>query len=418
MTMEKQKRATYHLYTFLVSKLLGSVGSSVYSFGMSMFILSATGSAFSFAINMVLGLVPRIVLAPIIGTWLDRYPKKRFVIGGEIAEVVTITLLLVYTMTEGLSVNAVYLATFFVTVFSTFSSLGFTASVANLVDGERLQKAISFNSIASSVAGILGPVIGGILFGYTTMIVFLIIHVVLNTFTLLLESTMKFQLYSTIKQATTTEEPMLENMKAGFRYVVKNPILLRIFIVSIAINFFATALNVGGDFVLLEKIQLTPHHIGLTEAACAIGMLVTSIAFASMKQLQAPLLFSKRALIGLGIVIALFAIPLIIPFQYAGNLTYYLAAMALFGVLIILTNLPIGLILQKEIEEAYRGRVFGLLETSAMSMMPLATILFGALFDIIPAANIFIISGLAVAILPLFLMTKALLQQAHATKSL
>lgn len=57
--------------------------------------------------------------------------------------------------------------------------------------------------------------------------------------------------------------------------------------------------------------------------------------------------------------------------------------------------MPIGLILQTSIEEAFRGRVFGLLETCAMSMMPISTLLFGILFEYVPASYIFIGCGIA-----------------------
>lgn len=49
----RMKRATYHLYTFTVSKLISTFGSSVYAFGISLYVLMLTGSAASFAINLI-----------------------------------------------------------------------------------------------------------------------------------------------------------------------------------------------------------------------------------------------------------------------------------------------------------------------------------------------------------------------------
>ena len=40
----KLKKATYHLYTFTISKLISSFGAQVYAFAMSFYILQATGS--------------------------------------------------------------------------------------------------------------------------------------------------------------------------------------------------------------------------------------------------------------------------------------------------------------------------------------------------------------------------------------
>jgi hypothetical protein len=46
----KLKKATYHLWTFTISKLISTFGVSVFSFGISFYILSVTGSATSFAL--------------------------------------------------------------------------------------------------------------------------------------------------------------------------------------------------------------------------------------------------------------------------------------------------------------------------------------------------------------------------------
>ncbi|WP_416143985.1 hypothetical protein [Planococcus koreensis] len=36
-------KATYHLYTFTISKLISTFGSSVYTFGISLYVLALTG---------------------------------------------------------------------------------------------------------------------------------------------------------------------------------------------------------------------------------------------------------------------------------------------------------------------------------------------------------------------------------------
>ncbi|MEE1131980.1 MAG: MFS transporter [Caryophanon sp.] len=394
--MTRERRATYHLYTFLVSKLFGSVGASIYTFGISMFILSMTGSAFNFAINLVIAFIPRIVLSPVIGTLIDKYymHKKRFVLIGELVEIATIASLLLYTMMNGLSVMAVYIVTAIVTIASTVSSIAFSASIANLVDEERLQKAMAFQQISGSVAGILGPIIGGMLFGFTTMSVFLAIHVAFNVVTFLLESTMDFNLYSTLTEPSAPQS-MKQSLLEGYTYLMQHHLLVRIFILAVAVNFFFACLSVGGDFILLELIGLTPQQIGITEAASAVGMLVMSVAFSAIAQLKQPAQLTKYAIVGLGVLIMVFSLPLFIDLSQTMSFLFYSSAMFIFGVCIILTNMPIGLLLQTTIEEEYRGRVFGLLETCAMSMMPISTLLFGILFDVVDARWILIGCGVA-----------------------
>lgn len=72
----KIKQATYHLYTFTISKLISTFGSSVYAFGISLYVLALTGSAASFAVNLICSILPRTVFAPFAGYVADNYPKK------------------------------------------------------------------------------------------------------------------------------------------------------------------------------------------------------------------------------------------------------------------------------------------------------------------------------------------------------
>lgn len=409
---KKQKKATYHLYTFLVSKMTSALGANVYAFGMSMFILSFTGSSLSFAINLILSVLPRTIISPIVGVLGDRMPRKWLVLGGQLGIVFTLSVLFVYCLINGLSIEAVYVTTVFYTVFSACSSVSFSASIANLVDEERLQKAMSFNTLSYSISGIGGPIVGGMLFGFVSMEVFLIINIASMLITFALESTLDFNLYKK-EHDYPVKEKMLESLKHGFQYANSQPVLKAIILTAVWLNLFFTCLNVGGDFILLEKLKLNPEHIGMIEAAGAIGMLLASIYLASRKSFKFPLLVSKRAVFTMSLLISVFAIPLIWTFQYTTTFIYYTVVMGIFGVLTVITNTPIGVIFQTSVAEEFRGRVFGLLETMAMSMMPIGTIIYGFLFDFLPASLILILSSLLLIFVTVLTLRQSVLEMAH-----
>lgn len=409
----KLKKATYHLYTFLISKMVSSLGANVYAFGMSMYILSLTGSAFSFAMNLILSVLPRTILSPFAGVLVDRMPRKMLVLGGQIGMALTVSGLLLYTALNGLTIMAIYVTTVFYTIFATFSSIAFSASIGNLVDKERIQKAMSFNQLSFAVSGIGGPVVGGMLFGFVSMEIFLIINICAYSITAALESTMDFKLFSIEKAVTDQSEKMLDSIKEGINYLKEKPVLKSILWTAFWLNLFFTALSVGGNFVLLEKIKLLPQHIGYVEAGAAIGMLITSIYFASRANLKYPLLFAKRSLLGMSSIIGFTAIPLLISLPYYGNFTYYFLIMFAFGVLSFLTNTPIGVMLQTEVDEHYRGRVFSIMEMMGTCMMPIGTIIYGVLFDYVPAPAIFLVSCGCLILVSLVCLRRSVIETAH-----
>ena len=410
----KLKKATYHLHTFLVSKMIGSLGSNVYSFGISMYILSLTGSAFSFATNMILSFLPRILISPIAGILSDRIPRKWLVLGGQAGVILSVSGLLLYTHSFGISLAAIYTATVFNSIFSTFSSVSFSASIANLVDETRLQKAMSFNQLSLSVSGIGGPILGGMLFGFVSMEVFLISFIVAAVITLLLESTMNFELYKKVKDVTNVEkESMLESFKSGFSYVNKKPVIKAILWTALWLNLFFTSVGVGVGYILLTLLKLEPSLIGIVEAGGAVGVLLTSIYFASRSNVKFPLLLVKRSTMMMAILVIFTGLPLVLQFSSTMNFIYYFIVLLLFGSLGVVTNTPLGVMLQTSIEEEYRGRVFGIVEMMAMGAMPIGTLVYGVLFDILPAQSILFVSGVILIGIVLLLLRPSIIEMAH-----
>lgn len=209
----KLKKATYHLNTFLVSKILGNLGTNVYSFAISMYILSITGSSLTFATNLFLSVLPRTIISPFVGVLADRLPRRWLVLGGQLGQGGTIFVLLLYTIYFQISIPAIFIATIFNSLFNAFSSISFTASISNLVDKERIQRAMSFNQFSIAISGILGPVVGGILYGFCSINIFLLIYIISSILTFVLESTMNFELYMGERIEKSNNNTMLDDFK-------------------------------------------------------------------------------------------------------------------------------------------------------------------------------------------------------------
>ncbi|RND01431.1 MFS transporter [Lysinibacillus halotolerans] len=410
----KKRRATYHLYTFLFSKMISALGANVYSFGISMYILSITGSALSFAANLIFSIIPRVILSPIAGILADRIPKKVMVLVGQGGTVLTISGLLLYSLLFDISIVAIYITTFFYTICSTFSGIAFSASIANLVDEERIQKAMSFNQLSISVSGIGGPIVGGMLFGFVSMEWFLFINILSYIIAFLLEATMNFKLYTNqLEEPTSIEESMLQSFKEGFTYLKTKPVILRILIVSLWLNLFLSSVSVGINFILVEILKVEYSLIGFIEAAAAIGMLFISLYFAARTNVKYPLQFSKRALFMLGILVGVMTIPLIFHFSSSAIFIYFLAVMFSFGCLTVLTNTPIMVMMQKDVDESYRGRIFGILEMMAMGLMPIGSLIFGILYDVLPAQIILLFCSASLIIITLVAIPRSLIMSIY-----
>lgn len=413
MTPEQSlRKASYHIGIFAMSKFVSVMGANIVAFGISLYILKLTGSATSFSINILCSIIPRVLFSPLIGYMADRYNKKVLVISSQILTVVTVAILLLYANWQGMSIMAIYIMMVFYTIFTSCSGITLTASIGQLVDQDRIQKVMSLNQLSMSLAAIGAPMIGGILYGFVSIEVFLIIQIIAFSISTLLDATMNFNLYKTEKNHAQKSEPFLKSMKSAYHYIKNRKTLKTIITLALCLNLFFSAFAVGISYVLVEVVQFKSLHVGWIESIGAVGMLLASIYLTARKNLKNPILFSKRALLILSMMFFLFALPLILfELTYIQLFIYYGITSFLMTMTEVCTNVPIGVILQKSIEESYRGRVFALFETLAMGMMPFGILIYGFLYDYFGAPSVLIGTGIIVISLTLYLLRTSVLKQ-------
>ena len=69
--------------------------------------------------------------------------------------------------------------------------------------------------------------------------------------------------------------------------------------------------------------------------------------------------------------------------------------------------------MQKMIDDDYKGRVFSILETMAIALMPLGMVLFGFLYDVLPAEWILITSSVVLILVVLIMARPSIVRKAH-----
>ncbi|GEK34232.1 MFS transporter [Kurthia sibirica] len=397
-------KANRNLITFFVSKMLTSLGFTVFSFGISLYILALTGSALSFATNIVFNVLPRALAAPFAGYVADRFSKKKIVILSMTGITLSVVSLIVYTALYGMSVYAIYTITAIFSTIGAFNGVAFSSAIPSLVGKNRIQKAMSFNQISYSIGGIGGPVIGGMLYGFVSMQVFLIIMASAYFIALLLEASMNFTLFEV--PLTKKKESMSESMKQGWAYLQTQPIVKSLLWMNLSLNFFASAISVGVVFILVEKLDIASNYIGMIQGCGAVGMLIASIYLSMKRQMDHAIPFIKKSALGVCFFMALLALPLFFDFTQSMYFLYYSALLLCLSAMTICTNTPIGVMIQKYVDDEYRGRVFGIIETISIGSGPIGALLFGLLFDFVDARILLIIVAVSLASLLLLFMSK------------
>jgi DHA3 family macrolide efflux protein-like MFS transporter len=194
------------------------------------------------------------------------------------------------------------------------------------------------------------------------------------------------------------------DLKAGFSYIAKHGLVLRLILFSGVFMFFSTPPAMLTPLQATRDFGAEVWRLTAIEVAFSIGMMAGGILMSVWGGFKnrihtmalATLLFGFES-IALGLLT---------------NFWIYLAAMAVCGVTIPLFNTPSTVLLQTKVEPQYMGRVFGVFTMVSTLIMPLAMLLFGPLADVIAIDWLLIGGGIVIMFLCIPLMVSKILREA------
>lgn len=207
-----------------------------------------------------------------------------------------------------------------------------------------------------------------------------------------------------INEEVVTKERMtisiiLTDLKIGFKYIYSHKKIFMIIILSAFVNFFLAAYNLLLPYSnqMFGEISDGLYDVFLT--AEAIGGFIGAILSGVINKT----LSSKRLMVFLscsGLMLML-STPLYFLFQ---NFIILAFSPALFSLFLSIFNIQFFSIVQRDVDNEFLGRVFGIIFTVAILFMPLGTVFFSVVLNPNNTFNLFII-GVSITILSLIFST-------------
>lgn len=268
--------------------------------------------------------------------------------------------------------------------------------------------AFYFSIMSSAV--ILGPALGGVLFGLFDFYVMIFVFFIAYFISAVLDFFVKFKLYYDEKNyiaeedlgeaALTKANKFKKDISKGFVYIWDSTILKRVFIMAAIINFFTALLAIYPEKVMiveLEKVMIVelgfdPETVGVINAFDGVGALVAGAVLGTIKQINSPIRVMKAGLQLLAVTFILFLLPIYVSTPQFGTMIFFAAMGFTIAVLVQVINVPFLTYMQVITPQNIKGRVFSVISIFAMSIQPLGTLLYGILYDIIPYWIIHVVS--------------------------
>lgn len=387
---------------YLLSRLMTNLGNIVYMFAVSYSILYTTGSAFYFSINLALMTLVSLLLLPFSGWLSDVWDKRTLIISGEIMMTIIIGGLLVYSYFYGFNLIAIYMTTVLTSLINPFISNAFQAVMTEMFHADRIQKVMGYTSSIMSSAVILGPAIGGVLFGLFDFYVMILVFFIAYFISAVLDFFVKFKLYYDEKNYESEDElgeaalsktaKFKKDISKGFVYIWDSTILKRVFIMAAIINFFTALLAIYPEKVMIVELGFNPEAVGVINAFDGVGALVAGAVLGTIKQINSPIRVMKAGLQLLSLMFLLFLLPIYVDMPQLAMMIFFAAMGFSIAVLVQVINVPFLTYMQVITPQNIKGRVFSVISIFAMSIQPLGTLLYGILYDFMPYWIIHVVS--------------------------
>ena len=330
--------------SLFLAHAISRAGDAFNTVALVVLVFQLTGSALGVAGTVALEIAPILLLSPVIGLLVDRYPRRSLMIA---ADAIRAVLALLITFIG----DSLWLAYGVAFGLSTFTQLFNPASNSTLPDVVEPEELVDANAalwtVAVLVQILLAPLAGLLIAAHGTGVAF-----ALNAVSYLGSAVLLLNLQagrSAARHATWNWDAAT----AGAKLVRSQPFLRRLALVQVLAALSAGATS--GLLVMLaaNRLDIGPTGIGGLLGAIGIGAALGPLVLGRFIQPTRRLwLFGPLAVRGaVDLVLAL-----------ATSLPVALAALAVYGVGTSTGMVAYQATLQRELDRELRGRVFSLFD--------------------------------------------------------
>ena len=261
-----------------LSQLVSQVGDGISNLALLWFVYSVTGSPVKTTIIGLLHTIPPIVLGPLIGVYVDRLPKKIFLIGSNVLRAVLIGIIPCAIQTDNFTVNLLYALVLFDAVAVAAFNPAMTSSVPLIVPRGQFTAANALIQSTTSLGIIFGPALSGIgiaFFGSQEVLCLNAVTYFVSALCLGMVRVGTLQPSVGPKRASGSA---LQDFKEGLAFVVvKQRVILLLVVTAGCYAFGASALTTLFPVFARKLLGVGPVEVGYLWSALGVGLLFMSM---------------------------------------------------------------------------------------------------------------------------------------------
>ena len=368
----------------VIGQIISLLGSAILRFAINLYVLDITGRADVFSIVLAISFIPYPIFSPIGGAIADRFNRRNLMVIFDFTSS-GIVLIAILALLNG--VSSIVFITIILTLLSLISAMyqpAVQASIPVLVKEDGLEQANGIVSGVGALSGMIGPVLGGALYGIIGLDNLLVISCIAFAFSAVMEIFIHIP-FVKMKQSGSMVVTIVADLRAGIQYMVnKNRVILKICILAAGINFFLSSfLIVGTPYILriTMKSSDTMYAVGmaLAEASTIVGAL--SMGLFSKRMKLRTLYKWLYAIAAMVIPMAIAVTGEVLSFGYLPSFILYFLFAMLIMVFATIISIYVITQVQKETPNEILGKIMAIIMAVAQCAVPLGQMIYGFLIE-------------------------------------
>ncbi|HUU77264.1 MAG TPA: MFS transporter [candidate division Zixibacteria bacterium] len=359
-----------------------NVGAAVSWLALQFLIFHLTGSPGLMGLLSIIFWLPYVLFTPLAGVYTDRFDQRKimllanlisffasfgFIIIYLLKDILTIDVIITIvdsgktTITHSLNYIHVlwplYILTFINSTAASFFFPARSAYTRLIVQKKNLLVANSIGTTVFQIATIVGYVLAGVLAARSYLWSFIFdASTFAFSFTMVLLIIIVGQKPPDVVRPPeetfrTQVKGIFEDISIGFRTIRDTPKVSYMLIIFASAIFSYSSFSVLFIVVLNEEMGLNETWYGIMQAIMGISGIITALILMSIGKIKRKILMLNFALAGLSIVLMFFA--------FIRNIWVMGVILFLFGIGLVMINIPAPTLIQEQIPYEKQGRVFG-----------------------------------------------------------
>ncbi|MEG1783178.1 MAG: MFS transporter, partial [Oscillospiraceae bacterium] len=250
--------------------------------------MDKTGSVGIFATILAISTIPTILLSPIGGALADRVSRQKIMWVLDFTTSAIIIILSFLVKVNG-SIIVIGVTMVLLSIIQCFYQPSVQSSIPLLSSDKNLLKANGIAMQVNAIANLVGPILGGFLYGFLGLMPILFVSAGCFFASAVMELFIKIP-FKKQERKSNAIKTVISDLKEGFSFMkLHNKVLLKALILISLLNLFISAfVQVGGPYIVKIFLGLSSQLYGFVEASLGVGTILGAICVSFLTPKKKP----------------------------------------------------------------------------------------------------------------------------------